>query len=69
MNKQLEQRTRELAKALAQQAATSEILRIIASSPTHLKPVLDALAENAARFCGASDALIFFVENGFLRHA
>ena len=69
MNKELEQRTRELAEALAQQAATSEILRIIASSPTHLKPVLDALAENAARVCGASDALIFFVEHGFLRHA
>jgi signal transduction histidine kinase len=69
VNKELEQRTRELGEALAQQAATSEILRIIASSPTHLKPVLDALAENAARVCGASDALIFFVEHGFLRHA
>lgn len=69
VNRELEQRTRELAEALAQQAATSEILRIIASSPTNLKPVLDALAENAARVCGASDALIFFVEHGFLRHA
>jgi hypothetical protein len=69
VNTELEQRTRELAEAVAQQAATSEILRIIASSPTHLEPVLNALAENAARVCGASDALIFFVEDGFLRHA
>jgi signal transduction histidine kinase len=69
VNRELEQRTRELAEAVAQQAATSEILRIIASSPTHLEPVLDALAENAARVCGASEALIFFVEDRSLRLA
>lgn len=69
VNSELEQRTRELAEAVAQQAATSEILRIIASSPTHLEPVLDALAENAARVCGASEALIFFVEDRSLRLA
>jgi signal transduction histidine kinase len=66
---ELEARNRDLIESLAQQVATSEILRVIASSPTELKPVLDALAESAARVCGASDALIFFVEDGFLRHA
>ncbi len=66
---ELEGRNRDLIESLAQQTATSEILRIIAGSPTHLKPVLDALAEIAARVCGANDALIFFVEDGFLRHA
>jgi GAF domain-containing protein len=62
VSEQLESRERELAEALEQQAASGEILRIISSSPTGLQPVLDRIAENAARLCDAKDALIFRVE-------
>jgi GAF domain-containing protein len=55
----------ELKESLEQQTATSEILGVIAGSPTDVQPVLDVIAENAARLCDASDALIFRVNGNF----
>src|SRR5262249_3212139 len=44
----------------------AEILRVISSSPTDIQPVLDAVAESAARVCAANDASIFRVESDAL---
>ena len=60
---------RELKESLEQQTATSEILGVIARSPTDIQPVLDTIAENAARVCGANDAVIRLIEANVLRLA
>jgi signal transduction histidine kinase len=65
--KELQDRNRDLTEALEQQTATSEILRVIARSPTNLQPVLDVVAENAARLLQADNAQILRVEGNFLR--
>ena len=53
LEQKVEERTRELSKSLEQQTATSEILRVISSSPTDAQPVFDVIVESAIRLCGA----------------
>ncbi len=58
---------RDLTEAVEQQTATSEILRVISSFPTELRPVLDVVAENAARVCGGQDASIALIDGNEVR--
>src|SRR5205814_3834365 len=51
---ELQAKNANLTEALEQQTATSEILRVISSSPTDVQPVFQAIVANAARLCDAT---------------
>ena len=63
-----QQRTHELSEALEQQTATSEVLKVISSSPGELKPVFDALLANAVRICDAKFGTLFLTEGDAFRY-
>src|SRR6266851_7513991 len=69
LEKRLAEALKREAHALEQQTATSEILRIISSSPTDVHRVFAAVAANAARLCDAFDATIFQIDTDGLRVA
>jgi GAF domain-containing protein len=60
---------RALSDALEQQAATSEILRVISSSPTHVQPVFDAIARSAVRLCDARFCAVYRFDGELLHLA
>ena len=65
--KELQERNRDLTEALEQQTATGEVLRVIASSPTDLQPVLDTLIANAVKLSGATKGHVRQLDGEFFR--
>jgi GAF domain-containing protein len=66
---ELRQRTDDLSESLEQQTATSEVLKVISSSPGDLKPVFEAILQNATRICQANFGTMYFVEDDAFRIA
>jgi PAS domain S-box-containing protein len=66
---ELEVRNHDLTETLEQQTATSEILRVISSSPTDVQPVFDAIARSAKRLCQGEFAWVFKFDGQLLHVA
>jgi signal transduction histidine kinase/integral membrane sensor domain MASE1/CheY-like chemotaxis protein len=67
LREEVSRRTGSEKEALEQQTATSEVLRIIASSPGELQPVFRAMLENAVRICEAKEGVLFLHEDGMFK--
>jgi GAF domain-containing protein len=61
---EVQSRTRDLSESLQQQTATSDVLKVISSSPGELEPVFQAMLQNATRICEAKIGILFRYENG-----
>ncbi len=64
-----QQRTRELTESLEQQTATSDVLRVISSSPADIQPVLETISERAEKLCDAEISGISIVDGELIRLA
>jgi transcriptional regulator with GAF, ATPase, and Fis domain len=64
--RELRERTDDLTEALVYQTGSSNILKVIASSPTDVGPALKAIVESACEICDAYDAVVFLKDGGDL---
>jgi signal transduction histidine kinase len=69
LEQKVEARTQELTESLEQQTATSEVLKVISSSPGELEPVFLAMLENATRICEANFGTMYRYENSLFHSA
>ena len=67
--KELRQRTEDLRESLQQQTATADVLKVISNSPGELKPVFQAMLENATRICDAKFGALYLSEGDGFRAA
>jgi two-component system, NtrC family, sensor kinase len=64
---ELRQRTDDLRESLEQQTATSEVLKVISSSPGELEAVFNAMLANATRICEATFGTLHLCEGPIFR--